>query len=1191
MLQTLLVGQITVVCPPNLSTPLNAPPLFLSGAVPSGGTYNGPGVIENTFFPQFAGPGAHMIVYMVVAGTGTGFCNFMINVEPSPATGSLRLVVGDYLIPLPANNYLGSQGDIITFRLYGAESTGISFPFVEFDYSPDSVNWIMFDYDTDGTTEIAPGGTEPNDNIADGWCGYLNFNQIPLSWPDLFFKVRVSKPDGTMEEIPAEMPPRFVPIRPHKFDIAINGMPPSELPFVDSYFDVFTGPQTVVIDHPSIFDEIIKMLITAKQDTFQKNVPLIPQWGANDCGPVCLASCFGWFAGQGDPGILGGQAEDALIDSLKILCETVDTLGTYDHKLADGAAKWLSDKGYSVRFFHPANKNAAGEVIRDWKASDWASMRSELEKGQNVIALFNWIDGDGIRRGHYMTMNAIINTPLSNGNYKAGFMDPSTGEYVYAEIDPITGISGGFLNSNGDYFPPQNSQITSYLIICPLQSNAPPAVATFQSPVPDPMPFIFEPSESGLFWCDITVTDNYGNAGFQTFPIRVLNPCQPEAFKVAWESEPFPLLTGPPTGGLYFGPGVINNLFNPQIAGPGTHHIQYIDPPGGPPSCKDLIIDVIKTRLSIRLGDYLNPLPQHNWISPDPFKPLEIELLGSNPQNEVSGMEVGDFFDPGSEPFFPWPNYIQWPGITDTGSTSYGATGPLNLSEGIDGFTCHYPPGSFSTASVSKPLIVFTEVEMDGQTLFIAKTINIDPTPPSSVMLNINDWYTTASSSVYLDVEPVLANISEVYCGIVTKMDSFAKGVPTIAQPGVNDCGPTALTACFRWFAAQGDTGICSNLADTTIIRMLRDSSGTPGDVPIYGDDLAEAARKWLAKKGKGYEVRHKQYEVEKDDGTIERRFNEDSWKEMRNELEKGQDVITLFNWKEDGDDMGHYMTFNSIVNKIQPNGTYRVDYMDPSSGEIIYGDLDPVTGAVSGFTDSQGNSYPPDDAVITENIIICPKPEVTSTSSKALFTSFTIPGPDPDSVLINLPDTGLYWIHLIVHDLDGHEYEIDRIIERIPATATISGVVSYDNNAGTPLQGVVLKLFKDGLAVETTTTAADGSYSFTGLEAGLFTIQLQHNGQWGGVNSVDALGVLKHFTGISTLQGLRLQAADVNQSAYINSVDALDVAKRFVGFLNSFANGDWIFEETSLNLLQSEQQVQNIKGICTGDVDGSFSP
>ncbi len=1103
----------------------------------------------------------------------------------------MKVVVGEYFLPYEPNNYLGSHGDIIPVKLTGTTPSGTIYPIVNFEYSPDSVNWILFDTDTDGTEAAAPGPISGANSNSDGWTGYLDFSLIPLWWPEVFFRARVLQPDNTFLDVPQKSNVRFLPQRPDKVDITINGSLLADMPFADSYFDVFEGPQSVTIDQPSVFDEMIRMLITTKQDTFQKSVPLIPQWGVNDCGPVALASCLGWFAANGDPAILGGLGEDDLIDSLKVLCETIDTVGTYDHKLAAGAAKWLSDKGYSARFFHPAKKDASGAVIGDWKESDWAFMRSELEKGQNVIPLFTWTDPDGSRKGHYMTMNAIINTPLPNGNYKVGFMDPSTGEYVWGELNAVTGISGGFQNSNGDFYPPQNAQITSYLVICPQQSTPPPAIATFQSPVPDLQPFTFTLPEAGLFWMSVEVTDANGNSGFQTIPIRVLGPCQPDTFKVAWESEPFPLRSGPPTGGFYIGTGVMNNHFNPQLAGPGIHFIHHIDPPSAPPSCKDLFIEVQKTGLSIRAGDYLNPLPQHNWVSPDPVKPLEVELLGSNAQNILTSLEVGDFFAPGSEPFDGWPYYIHWPGSIDTGGTSYGATGPIDLSEGIDGWNCQLPLGSYTTLTLSQPLMVFAKVTRDGQDWYMAETIKIDPSPPSSVLLNIADWFTTTSPSVYLDVEPVLANISELYCAIVTKPDSFAKGVPAIAQPGANDCGPTALTACFRWFAAQGDTGICGSLADTAIIRMLRDSSGTPGDVPIYGDDLAKAAEKWLAKKGKGYEVRHKQYESDKPDGTIDRKFNEDSWKEMRNELEKGQDVITLFNWKEDGVDMGHFMTFNSIVNKIQANGKYRVDYMDPSSGEIIYGDMDPVTGAVSGFTDSEGNLYPPDGAVVTENIIICPKPEAIVTSNKSSFASFTVPGPDPDSILINLPDTGLYWVHLIIRDLDGHEYEIDRIIERVPATASVSGIVSYDNNAGTPLSGVVLHLLKDGLTVETTTTASDGSYSFEGLDAGLFTIELQHNGIWGGVNSVDALGVMKHFVGITTLQGLRLQAADVNQTSYINTTDALDVMKRFVGYLNGFPTDDWIFEETTFNLLQGEQLILNIKGICAGDVDGSYSP
>lgn len=47
-------------------------PVQLSGGLPAGGTYNGNGVSDNIFYPDSAGPGAHIITYSY---TDSGGCS------------------------------------------------------------------------------------------------------------------------------------------------------------------------------------------------------------------------------------------------------------------------------------------------------------------------------------------------------------------------------------------------------------------------------------------------------------------------------------------------------------------------------------------------------------------------------------------------------------------------------------------------------------------------------------------------------------------------------------------------------------------------------------------------------------------------------------------------------------------------------------------------------------------------------------------------------------------------------------------------------------------------------------------------------------------------------------------------------------------------------------------------------------
>jgi hypothetical protein len=88
----------------------------------------------------------------------------------------------------------------------------------------------------------------------------------------------------------------------------------------------------------------------------------------------------------------------------------------------------------------------------------------------------------------------------------------------------------------------------------------------------------------------------------------------------------------------------------------------------------------------------------------------------------------------------------------------------------------------------------------------------------------------------------------------------------------------------------------------------------------------------------------------------------------------------------------------------------------------------------------------------------------------------------------------------------------------------------------------------------------------------------------------VDAQMILRHFVHMTTLSGIRLQAADVDLSNSINSIDALLVAKRFTGIVTQFPAGDWVFEPATITY-QGIKLTKNIKGLCSGDVNASYNP
>ncbi len=168
---------------------------------------------------------------------------------------------------------------------------------------------------------------------------------------------------------------------------------------------------------------------------------------------------------------------------------------------------------------------------------------------------------------------------------------------------------------------------------------------------------------------------------------------------------------------------------------------------------------------------------------------------------------------------------------------------------------------------------------------------------------------------------------------------------------------------------------------------------------------------------------------------------------------------------------------------------------------------------------------------------------------------------------------------------------DIDDVTVTVYAN-TISGQVTYDNNAGSPMSNVTVYLNNDSKAVvATATTNASGYYSFPPVPNGSYTITAATTKAWGGVNSTDALAIMQHFIKIDSLEGLPLAAADVDGSGYINTTDAFNAARRFAQLITSFPVGDWVFEEKMITLDENDFVTVDFMALCYGDVNRSHTP
>jgi len=156
---------------------------------------------------------------------------------------------------------------------------------------------------------------------------------------------------------------------------------------------------------------------------------------------------------------------------------------------------------------------------------------------------------------------------------------------------------------------------------------------------------------------------------------------------------------------------------------------------------------------------------------------------------------------------------------------------------------------------------------------------------------------------------------------------------------------------------------------------------------------------------------------------------------------------------------------------------------------------------------------------------------------------------------------------------------------------ANLSGKVSYDNTASTPITNCIVYL-KQGDSVYTeTTTDNEGKFAFFYLPYGIYNFDIMLTLAWGGINSSDAYLITKHYDGTIPLSGLALKAADVNLDTRINKADALLVSKRFANVINSFPAGDWVNNQPTVNFNGPGVKAIQIKVLCTGDVNRSPIP
>jgi hypothetical protein len=156
---------------------------------------------------------------------------------------------------------------------------------------------------------------------------------------------------------------------------------------------------------------------------------------------------------------------------------------------------------------------------------------------------------------------------------------------------------------------------------------------------------------------------------------------------------------------------------------------------------------------------------------------------------------------------------------------------------------------------------------------------------------------------------------------------------------------------------------------------------------------------------------------------------------------------------------------------------------------------------------------------------------------------------------------------------------------------------VTYNNSYNTGLNGVKIILKNSSGVIlgqvysgpNPGNTNKSGFYTFVNIPDGDYNLSASYTGAWGGNNATDALIIELYTVGLYPLAGLYKIAGDVNNDFIVNATDALWVKLRTVGIVNSYPAGDWKFTDTTFSLISADSI--NLKGLCVGDVNGSYIP
>lgn len=207
----------------------------------------------------------------------------------------------------------------------------------------------------------------------------------------------------------------------------------------------------------------------------------------------------------------------------------------------------------------------------------------------------------------------------------------------------------------------------------------------------------------------------------------------------------------------------------------------------------------------------------------------------------------------------------------------------------------------------------------------------------------------------------------------------------------------------------------------------------------------------------------------------------------------------------------------------------------------------------------------------------------VTGSGTLAIVT-FSVTGPPPASTSLAFTEVLLNDGAIGVSSMNG--------LFSVNAFWSLAGTVSYFG--GGPLPGAALSLV--GVGTHAEVSDSEGTYLFSDLPTGDYTLTPSKQDGAGAISAMDASLILQAEAGLMALSPAQQLAADVNRNGSITSMDASYVLEHSVGlralpFPGAGRIWDFMPAQRMYAPLSSNPTAQNFTGVLVGEVTGNWTP